>query len=797
MNIKKKKAIVLGAGPAGLVTAWKLLENGWSVRLFEKLGKPGGMCRSWKWKNFIVDTGPHIFHTPDDKLKNFWKKEFGDLLLEGKFWCQNIQGKKFEESWDYPLSFESIKKYPKEKKLRIFKELKKIKNLNNKNAKNFSDYMKNQVGDTLYKMFFHKYPKKIWGIEPDKITAEWAPKRIEIRKKILPFYTGQYAAVGKYGTGKIYERILQKIKKLGGKVHLNNSINKFVFKKNLISQLKTEKGKIINIDKDEYLISSLPITLTSKLLGYDSKLKFRGIKSIYLIYDKKNILPGRNQWQYYDDHQIIFNRVTENKKLSKFVSPSHQTMLTAEITFSKGDKVDLMPDKKLINLVKFQIQKVGLVNEKYFIEGSTNTERFVYPVQSKGYNEDLAYSKLSINKYEKLYSIGTGGEFNYADSQILFHKAFDLVDILTDKESSKSQTKKISVEHSLNKEVALNNTIVGDNHKPYIIAEIGLNHNNDIQIAKKLIDEAKNCNCDAVKFQTYLDDARVSKEVKSAKYYEKVIGLEENLSETFSKLKLTPSQHKEIFKYAKSKKIDIFSTPFDLQSVDFLNFLGVKFFKIASVDLVNLPLIKKVSETQKPIILSCGMSTLGQVEDAVNVVKSTGNKNLILLHCNSSYPATIDEMNLNVIKTLKNNFKVPVGLSDHTFGLLASQTAISIGANIIERHFTLNRSMEGPDHILSSEPSEMELLVKSSYQIPKMLGNGIKIIQPNEYVTLNNQRKCIYAKKDIKKGSIITDKMIQIKGPGGGILPKYLEIILGRKATSEIKKDHPIMWKNI
>ena len=201
-----------------------------------------------------------------------------------------------------------------------------------------------------------------------------------------------------------------------------------------------------------------------------------------------------------------------------------------------------------------------------------------------------------------------------------------------------------------------------------------------------------------------------------------------------------------------------------MQSVDFLNFLGVKFFKIASVDLVNLPLIKKVSETQKPIILSCGMSTLGQVEDAVNVVKSTGNKNLILLHCNSSYPATIDEMNLNVIKTLKNNFKVPVGLSDHTFGLLASQTAISIGANIIERHFTLNRSMEGPDHILSSEPSEMELLVKSSYQIPKMLGNGIKIIQPNEYVTLNNQRKCIYAKKDIKKGSIITDKMIQIKG---------------------------------
>ncbi len=349
----------------------------------------------------------------------------------------------------------------------------------------------------------------------------------------------------------------------------------------------------------------------------------------------------------------------------------------------------------------------------------------------------------------------------------------------------------------MNKIININSRIVGEENNCYIIAEIGLNHNNSIEIAKELIDHAVNAGCDAVKFQTYEINSRVSNKVKSANYADKTIGLEESLGDMFNRLRLDEAKHKEIFNYARSKKIEIFSTPFDEVSLEFLESLNVNLYKIASMDIVNLELIKKVAQTKKPLIISCGMSTLGQVEDAVNTVREAGNINLMLLHCNSSYPASRSEMNLNVIKTLKKNFQIPVGLSDHTFGLLASQTAIAIGANLIERHFTLDRSMQGPDHILSSEPEEMKELVQIAKAMPGLLGDGIKIIQPNEYATLNTQRKSIYSNCLIKKGCIITRKMISIKGPGGGLLPKYIDIVLGRIAKEDIEEDHPINWKDI
>jgi sialic acid synthase SpsE len=241
----------------------------------------------------------------------------------------------------------------------------------------------------------------------------------------------------------------------------------------------------------------------------------------------------------------------------------------------------------------------------------------------------------------------------------------------------------------------------------------------------------------------------------------------------------------------------MFSTPFDHESVDFLENLGVNLYKIASMDIVNIPLIRHVSKTGKPIIISTGMSTLGQVEEAVETVRQEGNQNLMLLHCNSSYPSVPEEMNLRVILNLQQLFDIPVGLSDHTFGLFASHTAIAIGANLIERHFTLDRTLEGPDHILSSEPEEFAELVQIAKRVPAVLGDGIKRIQPNEYDTLNTQRKSLYAACDIKEGQTINKEMVTIKGPGGGLLPKYLDIVVGRVATRDIKEDHPITWENI
>tara|TARA_B100000787_G_C16197963_1_gene302386 strand:+ start:456 stop:2840 length:2385 start_codon:yes stop_codon:yes gene_type:complete len=793
----KNRAIILGAGPSGLVTAWKLLENNWDVEVYEKLKLPGGMCRSWKWGEHFVDTGPHIFHTHDKSLENFWKKEFGDLLQEGSFWCKNVQGENYDQLWDYPLSWESISNYPENIRKKIMEEVKNLSPEDSARAKSFDEYIHSLVGNTLFKMFFSKYPKKIWGIESSEMTAEWAPKRIEIRQKILPFFHGQFSAVGKFGTGSVYERIKEKIISLGGKIFFEETINKINTMNNDIVSLETLSGKNINLTTKDKCISTIPITLTANLLGLKTDLRFRGIKSIYLKYKEKNIIPDNLHWLYYDNDKVFFNRITETKKMSPQSSPVDETILTAEITFSKGDKIDMMETKDLEKMVEQQVLETGLTKGKKFIESSSNTENFVYPVQTKGYNQELSKVRSFINKFNQLYSIGTGGEFNYADSQVLFHKAFDIVDILCERESRSNQVIKQINKNNMNKLININSRIIGDGNNCYIIAEIGLNHNNSIKIAKELIDHAVVAGCDAVKFQTYDSDSRVSNKVKSARYADKTIGLEETIGDMFNRLRLDEMKHKEIFEYARSKNIEVFSTPFDEVSLEFLESLNVNLYKIASMDIVNLELIRKVALTKKPIILSCGMSTLGQVEDAVNTVKETGNVNLMLLHCNSSYPASHNEMNLNVISTLKKNFQVPVGLSDHTFGLLASHTAIAIGANLIERHFTLDRSMQGPDHILSSEPGEMIQLVKISKMMPELLGDGIKRIQPNEYVTLNTQRKSIYTNSFIKKGEKITKEKIIIKGPAGGLLPKYLEIVVGRIAQKDIPADHPIKWENI
>jgi sialic acid synthase SpsE len=265
----------------------------------------------------------------------------------------------------------------------------------------------------------------------------------------------------------------------------------------------------------------------------------------------------------------------------------------------------------------------------------------------------------------------------------------------------------------------------------------------------------------------------------------------------FRRLEMSYEDHKRLFEYAWRKGIEIFSTPFDFESVDLLESLGVHFYKVASFDLVNIPLLRYIASTKKPMFISTGMSTLGQIEEALDAVRSEGNSNVILLHCVSVYPAAPEEMNLNVIKTLKSNFHVPVGLSDHTLGIMVAQLALALGANAVERHFTLDRTLEGPDHILSSEPAEMRELVRCASLINRILGDGIKKIEASEYDMINTQRKSLYARVDIAKGQVITRDMIAIKGPGVGLQPKYLDMVVGRAARRDIEADHPITWESV
>lgn len=796
-----KKIYIIGAGPSGLITARELLKKGLEVVIYEKSMHVGGMCRSWKEDKYILDTGPHIYHTPDKELSDLWEDDFGDLLIKGNFWSKNVVDGDINNLVNYPISWEQIHEFKDEKRKKILKELVDCDQDKSVGANNFDDYVCGLVGKTLAEMFFTKYPKKVWGISTKDLTADWAPKKIEIRQNKTPFYHGQYAAVGKYGTGSIYDKIKDDIIKLGGKIILDNSLIGVKYSDNNISKLIFNDKTCKNILKEDLVISTIPITILGKFLDINTKLKYRGIASVYIaVLDDKINWPTETHWLYFDTEKYSFNRITNSTKMAPNICPKGHTLITIESTYSNGDELDLKSKSSLQEFILNQVIDSKIVSSKkdvLFI--SSNKEPFVYPLQYHGFQLDLAKLKSRIDNFSNLYSVGAGGDFNYGDSQVLFYKAFDLVDIITNKESLINQTNKNIRNRVFKNEFEISNFKVGGNSDPIIIGEIGLNHNGNFDIAKKLIDEAVKCGLNFVKLQTYKSgNTRVSNKVKSANYIEKITDQEETMSQMFDKYNITLDEQIKLYEYAKSKDLILFSTPFDIESADFLNNkLNVDCFKIAAVDLVNLPLISHVAAFGKPMIISCGMSNLSEIEDALDAVSNSNNDRLILLHCNSSYPAPIEEMNLNVINTLKSAFKLPVGLSDHTFGLLASTISMSLGANVIERHFTLDRYMGGPDHILSSEPDEMKVLVDRSKKIPIILGDGIKKIQNGEYFNINLQRKCLYVNKDLSKGDIITKNDISIKGPGGGILPKYIDIVLGRKLTEDILNDFPITWNLI
>jgi len=792
----QKKAIIIGAGPSALVVARELVEKGWKVEIFEALDRVGGMCRSFKWNDYIVDIGPHVFHTSDKNLEGYWKNKFGDLLVEGTYWTQNVQGALFDEFYDYPLSWESISTYPKNIREKIIKEVGELGLTDKANARNYSEYIDSIAGKTLRKMFFERYPKKIWGISVDEMTADWAPKRVNIYEKKTPFFNEQWTAVGINGAGAIYERISNEIQDLGGIVNLNCRITDISVDSSTINSISVDK-KEININQEDIVISTIPIVGLLKMIGHESNLKYRGVIIFYLDCIKEQVLADGISWQYYDSDDVYFTRITEPRQMDVKGPFQDRTLITIEVPYSPGDSLDQKDDAIICEEIIDQVINVGLLKEGEVNDITMVKEKFVYPIQYSGYQKELVKIESIIGKYKQLYSLGAGARFNYTDTQVLFRKSFDLAESLTNDSEKSVQTIKQQSVIEFNKIIKINERSIGGHSTPYIIAEAGMNHNGDLKLGKELIDAALTTGCDAIKFQTFLPNSRVSSKVKSVDFVELADGAEETMFDMFSRLSMSFSEQKELFDYAKERGIEIFSTPFDFESVDFLESLGVDLYKIASMDLVNLPLIKYVAQTQKPMILSTGMSNLGMIEDSLQVIAEAGNPNVAILHCNSTYPAAAEDMNVKAINTLRRCFNIPVGLSDHSFGLLVSTVALSIGSDIIERHFTLNKTLEGPDHILSSEPDEMKRLVKTSKIIKAILGDGVKRIKSSEYNTMNLQQKSLYALTDISKNQVISRDMLTVKGPSGGILPKYLNIVEGRAAVKDISADYPITWDDI
>ncbi len=327
--------------------------------------------------------------------------------------------------------------------------------------------------------------------------------------------------------------------------------------------------------------------------------------------------------------------------------------------------------------------------------------------------------------------------------------------------------------------------------KVFIIAEAGVNHNGDLQTAYKLIDAAKEAGTDAVKFQTFTAKNNISKFAQKAEYQKETTSAEESQYEMIKKLELSKEAHQKLIEYCKHKEIEFLSTPFDIGSIDFLNTLGVRFFKIPSGEITNLPFLKAVARKRKPVIMSTGMANLSEIEQALDVLNQNGieRKDISILHCNTEYPTPYEYVNLNAMLTISSAFKLPVGYSDHTLGIEIPIAAVALGATIIEKHFTLDRTLPGPDHRASLEPGELKAMVQAIRNIEKAMGDGIKQPSKSELKNKPIARKSIVAKCNIVEGEVFSEKNITVKRPGNGIPPMRWDELIGRKAVRDFKED--------
>ena len=327
--------------------------------------------------------------------------------------------------------------------------------------------------------------------------------------------------------------------------------------------------------------------------------------------------------------------------------------------------------------------------------------------------------------------------------------------------------------------------------KTLIIAEAGVNHNGDINMAKRLIDIAAHAGADLVKFQTISADRLVTHGAAKADYQILATDKTESQHDMLRKLELTESMHNELIAHCASQNIGFFSTGFDVESINLLVGLGQELFKIPSGEITNLPYLRHIGKLDKTVILSTGMSNMDEIEAAINVLEESGThrSKITVLHCTTAYPVPMSDVNLRAMQSIQKKLNVAVGYSDHTLGIEISIAAVALGATIIEKHFTTDRSLPGPDHKASLEPTELKAMIDGIRKIEEALGDGIKRLMPSEVTNRNSGRKSIVANRFIKKGEVFSSDNLAAKRPGIGISPMDWDVIVGKKSPSDFQKD--------
>jgi N,N'-diacetyllegionaminate synthase len=324
-----------------------------------------------------------------------------------------------------------------------------------------------------------------------------------------------------------------------------------------------------------------------------------------------------------------------------------------------------------------------------------------------------------------------------------------------------------------------------------IIAEAGVNHNGSLAMAKKMVDASVESGADAIKFQTFKAEKLVSKYAPKAEYQKKITSEDESQLDMIKRLELDVSAHKELFDYCRQKDILFVSSPFDPESIHLLRDLGLGIFKIPSGEITNLPYLRQIGMLKKKVILSTGMAELGEIEDALSILMDSGTPkgDITVLHCNTEYPTPFEDVNLHAMLTIRDAFKVKVGYSDHTVGIAIPIAAVSLGAMVIEKHFTLDKNMVGPDHETSLDTSELKAMVEAIRNVEKALGDGIKRSSPSELKNKFVVRKSIVTARDVRKDQVFTEENVTVKRPGNGISPMEWDKVIGKTAKKDFKKD--------
>jgi N-acetylneuraminate synthase len=345
--------------------------------------------------------------------------------------------------------------------------------------------------------------------------------------------------------------------------------------------------------------------------------------------------------------------------------------------------------------------------------------------------------------------------------------------------------------------VSIGEHLIGSGRPVFLIAEAGVNHNGDLDKALRLVQAAKRAGADAIKFQTFRSEALVSREARKADYQARNTGATGSQLDMLRRLELSPEAFRTIQEECRSAGIVFLSTPFDPESASFLAELGVPAFKIGSGDITNHPLLAQMAALRQTLILSTGMSTLEEIEEAIGTIRIHGNPPLILLHCLSTYPAPCEEYNLRAMYTMEQAFRLPVGLSDHTLGWEVTLGAVALGARVIEKHFTLDRSLPGPDHSASLEPAELALMIAQVRRLESAMGDGIKRPMPSEMNTREAARKSVVVTRDLPAGTILREADLAIKRPGTGLPPGAIHGIPGKVLLVPLSADSVLLQEHI